>query len=77
MQHEVSTLLHNAVRENTLTWAKTLPETYEIEIIYAPYSQLTRKYIFIKPEVAQTYQSQYDPQYSYASILCTPWAVFS
>ena len=31
--------------------------------MYAPYSQSTRKYIFIKPEVAQTYQSQYDPQY--------------
>ena len=50
-------LLHNAVGENTLNCVKTPPETFEIEILYAPYSQLTRKYIFFKPEVAQTYQS--------------------
>ena len=29
---------------------------------------------FYQCEVAQTYQSQYDPQYSYVSILCTLWA---
>ena len=68
------TRCYKTVCKNYLSWSKT-QETYKNEIFYAPFSQLTWKYIFFKKEVGQRCRSYYKLRLSYA-FLCTLWALY-